>query len=67
MIIVIAHEALPMMFFGVGLFALGILGLLTGFLMSLFGSSSGEDRAHLIFAFGVMALISGVWLMNALE
>lgn len=58
------YEALLVMFLGAGLFALGVIGLLAGFFMSLFGKGSPDNRAQMIFVAGILALVSGAWLMN---
>lgn len=58
------YEALLTMFAGGALMALGFLGLVFGFFFGLLNPKKKLEHASLVFLFGVVALITGAWLMR---
>ena len=57
-------EALPIMFLGAGLMALGFLGVIVGFFMTMMSSKQKFERYSMVFVLGIVALVVGAWLMR---
>lgn len=58
------NEALPIMFLGAGLMALGFLAVIVGFFMTMMGSQQKFERSSMVFVVGIVALVVGAWLMR---
>lgn len=58
------NEALPIMFLGAGLMALGFLAVIVGFFMTMMSSQQKFERSSMIFVLGIVALVVGAWLMR---
>ena len=58
------NEALPIMFLGAGLMALGFLAVIFGFFMAMMTSQQKFERSSTIFVLGIVALVVGAWLMR---
>jgi len=58
------NEALPIMFLGAGLMALGFLAVIVGFFMAMMTSQQKFERSSTIFVLGIVALVVGAWLMR---
>lgn len=57
-------EALPIMFLGAGLMALGFLAVIVGFFMTMMSSKQKFERYSMVFVLGIVALVVGAWLMR---
>lgn len=57
-------EALPIMFLGAGLMALGFLAIIVGFFMTMMSSKQKFERYSMVFVLGIVALVVGAWLMR---
>lgn len=58
------YGSLLIMLAGSALMALGFLGLIYGFFSGLLNPKEKFEHASLVFLFGVVALITGAWLMR---
>lgn len=58
------NEALPIMFLGAGLMALGFLAVIVGFFMTMMSSKQKFERSSMVFVLGIVALVVGAWLMR---
>lgn len=59
------YEELMFTFVGGTLMALGLLAVVIGFFFGLLSPKEKFEHASLVFLLGVVALVTGAWLMRA--
>lgn len=60
-------ETLPLMFLGAGLVTLGLLALMAGFFLGLLAPGDRARKGSAVFLIGIVAVITGAWLMRATQ
>ena len=56
--------ALPLMFIGAALMAVGFLAVIAGFFMAMMNTQQKFEQSSMIFVLGIVALVLGAWLMR---